>query len=146
MTVEEYIASIEKPRGDIFSAMLNTVRGAMPEGFEEVFSGGMVHYVVPLSLYPAGYHATPGKPLPFLTVAVQKKHCSLYHMGIYASAQLYERFVDAYTKQTGRKPDIGKSCIRFPLASEPPYTIVAELCAAITPGQWVELYEQTLRE
>jgi hypothetical protein len=43
-------------------------------------SYGMIGYVVPHSIYPAGYHCTPELPLPFINIASQKNHIGFYYM------------------------------------------------------------------
>lgn len=68
--------------------LLNCLRENLPAGFEEGISYGMITFSVPLSTYPKGYHATPGQPLPFISLASQKGHIALYHFGIYMSAPM----------------------------------------------------------
>ncbi|MEZ4986583.1 MAG: hypothetical protein R2795_16360 [Saprospiraceae bacterium] len=55
----------------------------------ETMSYGMIGYVVPHSVYPAGYHCDPQLPLPFISIASQKNFIALYH-GIYADADMLE--------------------------------------------------------
>jgi hypothetical protein len=57
----------------------------LPVGFEEVVHDAMLAYVVPRSLYPAGYHANPKLPLPFVSLAGQKSGISIYHFGLYGT-------------------------------------------------------------
>ena len=84
-----------------------------PEGFEEKMSYGMIGWVVPHVLYPAGYHCDTKLPLPFMNIASQKNFVALYHMGIYSDKNLLYWFVNEYTAQSKVKLDMGKSCIRF---------------------------------
>ena len=60
----------------------------LPKGFEEVTQGTMLAYVVPHSLYPAGYHTNPKQPLPFISLAGQKSGISLHHFGMYETAEV----------------------------------------------------------
>lgn len=106
----------------------------------------MIGYVVPHSLYPAGYHCDPTLPLPFIALASQKNSINLYHMGIYSDPDLLKWWQDAYTKQNIGKLDMGKSCIRFKNLDTIPYSLIAELCQRITVDEWITMYETTLKK
>lgn len=41
---------------------------------------------------------------------------------------------------------MGKSCIRWKKFDQIPYDLIGELVEKITPKQWVELYEKTLKK
>ena len=70
---------------------------------------GMITYEVPLSIYPNTYNE---QPLMFAALASQKNHMAVYLSGIYSSDELREKFIADY-KDTGKRMDIGKSCVRF---------------------------------
>jgi len=113
LTVEEYLNEIPDDRRDGFFALRRTILDNTPKGFEEVMSYGMIGYVVPHSLFPAGYHCNPKLPLPFINLASQKHFIGFYHMGIYAMPELLDWFVAEYPKHSKRKLDMGKSCVRL---------------------------------
>lgn len=102
----------------------------MPPGFEEQLSYGMLAYVVPHILYPAGYYVNP--ELPFINLASQKNFIALYHSGIYANTNLLDWFVAEYPKHCKHKLNIGKSCIRFKNLNDIFYTLIIELCTKMT--------------
>lgn len=108
-------------------------------------SYGMIGWVVPHSLYPAGYHCSPELPLPFMSVASQKNFVALYHMGIYADNALLEWFQSAYADAVPTKLDMGKSCIRFKRVDRIPFDLVGELAAKMTPDEWISRYESAFR-
>ena len=112
-TVQEYLNKIPEERKPAFEKLRNVILNNIPEGFEETISYGMIGYVVPKSIYPAGYHCSPELPLPFASIANQKNFIALYHMGIYADKNLLDWFTKEYPKHSKRKLDMGKSCIRF---------------------------------
>jgi hypothetical protein len=118
-----------------------TVLGNLPEGFEEAMSYGMIGYVVPHRLYPAGYHCDPKLPLPFVSIAAQKNFIALYHMGIYAMPELMDWFVTEYPKHSKAKLDMGKSCIRFKKANDIPLELIGQLMQKVTLETWVGVYE-----
>jgi hypothetical protein len=105
----------------------------------------MIGYVVPHSVYPAGYHCDPKLPLPFMSIASQKNFIALYHMGIYADQNLLDWFVGEYSKIIKTKIDMGKSCIRFKKPEQIPYELIGELTKKMTSKEWIELYETKLK-
>lgn len=126
-------------------ALRDTVAEHIPAGFEEGMSGGMITWNVPLSRYPAGYHCTPGMPLPFVSIASQKNFIAIYHMGMYAKPELLAWFTEAWPKHTKNKLDMGKSCIRFKKVNEMPLELIGKLMEKMTADDWVETYETALR-
>ncbi len=142
VTVEEYIASLSDDRKQAVDLLRKAIKKNLPKGFKEQMSYGMIGYVVPHSLYPAGYHCTPALPLPFLNIASQKNFIAVYHMGIYGSPKLSEWFTAAYTKLNLGKLDMGKSCIRFKKPEQIPYALIGELCTKMTVAEWIALYEK----
>ncbi len=143
-TVEEYLVTL---KGDRLDAMLNLrkiIKKNLPKGFKEGVYYGVLNYFVPHKLYPKGYHCNPTQPLPFLSIASQKNHIAIYHMGIYASPDLHKWFATQYAKFFTAKLDMGKSCIRFKKMEDIPYDLLAILFSKMTPAQWIELYEKNL--
>lgn len=128
-------------RQPVLAQLRQVVVDHLPDGFEEVISGSMLHYVVPLRLYPAGYHCQPTQPLPFISLASQKQHVAVYHMGVYADPDLLSWFTEEYARVTGRKPDMGKSCIRFKKPETIPFALIGELAGKWTPADWIRVYE-----
>lgn len=116
------------------------------EGFEPQMQYNMPSWVVPLSVYPAGYHCKPETPLPFISIAAQKNHLALYHMGLYAHKALMEWFEQKLLDSGVKKPDMGKSCIRFKYGTEIPFSIIGELCGKMQPAEWIQCYESAFRK
>lgn len=71
-TPQEYIESLPEDRKTALSKLRAAIHQNLPAGFEEAMSYGMLGYIVPHSLYPAGYHCAPELPLPFMSIASQK--------------------------------------------------------------------------
>ncbi len=140
-TIQEYLNNIPEERQAPFDTLRNTILENIPEGFEETMSYGMIGYVVPHSIFPAGYHCDPKLPLPFASIANQKGFIALYHMGIYADKAIYDWFVSEYKKVCKYKLDMGKSCIRFKKMEDIPFDLIAELMGKFTPESWIKLYE-----
>ncbi|TCI77940.1 DUF1801 domain-containing protein [Exiguobacterium sp. SH0S1] len=136
----DYTTLVDDKRLDSFIRLIDVIDANLPDGFEKTTDGKGVHYVVPLSMYPPGYHVTPGTPLPFLSVIAQKNHVALYHMGVYADEDVLRWFEQAYAERVPTKLDMGKSCIRFKNVKHIPYDLIGELVAKMTPDEWVATY------
>ena len=142
---DEYIQKLPDERKEAMSRLRHEIKRKLPEGFEETMNYGMIGYVVPHSTYPGGYHCDPSLPLPFMNLASQKNYIAIYHSGIYASKEIHNWFVEAYKKRMGKKPDMGKSCIRFK-SMEIPYDLIGDLASKITPEEWIKIYEQNIKK
>jgi len=139
-TPEEYIAQLPDDRKEAITKLRKEILNNLPKGFEERMSYGMVGYVIPHSLFPAGYHCDPKLPLPFANIASQKNHISFYHMGIYADPELLKWFTDEYPKHTDAKLDMGKGCVRFKKPEKIPFKLFGELMKKMTAKQWMDTY------
>nr|WP_199158769.1 DUF1801 domain-containing protein [Pedobacter sp. ASV2] len=141
-TVAEYINSIPEERKEAISKLRNCVVENLPKGFEERIIYGMIGYVAPHSLYPAGYHCTPEQPLPFMNIASQKNFIAVYHMGLYSFPDLLDWFKTEFPKHSKFKLDMGKGCVRFKKIDAIPYELIAELSTKVSPQQWINQYEK----
>ncbi len=145
-TIEEILANIPEERKEAFTKLHQTIVDNLPKGFEPGISYGGLGYVIPHSLYPAGYHCKPSEPLPFAGLASQKNSINFYHMGIYSDPALMDWFVAEYPKHCSQKLDMGKSCIRFKKPEHIPYELMAQLMQKMTAEQWIALYERILKK
>jgi uncharacterized protein YdhG (YjbR/CyaY superfamily) len=145
-TIVEILANVPEDRKEAFTKLHHTIVSNLPEGFEPGISYGMLGYVIPHQLYPAGYHCKPAEPLPFASIASQKNSINLYHMGIYLDPSLMEWFVAEYPKHSQQKLDMGKSCLRFKKTEHIPYDLIGQLMQEMTAEQWIALYERNLKK
>jgi uncharacterized protein YdhG (YjbR/CyaY superfamily) len=146
MTVDNYIEQLPEDRKAAMQSLRKIFSENLPDGFQECISYGMIGYVVPHSIYPAGYHCDSKLPLPFINLASQKSHIAVYHMGIYADPELLNWFQTAYASQVNGKLDMGKSCIRFKKPGLIPYELFAELASKITVQDWIGQYEKNYKK
>lgn len=143
--IKAYIDQVSEDRKEAFLELYETVRTQIPKGFEEQLSYGSIGFVVPKSIYPKGYHCTPELPLPFVSIASQKSHIALYHMGIYMMPDVLDWFVAEYPKHSKYKLDMGKSCIRFKRMDAIPFGLIAELMHKIPVDVYVNQYEKIIK-
>lgn len=144
-TVTEILNNLPEDRAESFNKLHEVIVANMPEGFEAAISYGGLGYVVPHTIYPAGYHCKPVEPLPFAGLASQKNSINFYHMGIYSDPALLDWFVSEYPKYSKRKLDMGKSCIRFKKFDEIPYELIGELMRKMSVADWIAIYESNLK-
>jgi hypothetical protein len=143
-TVNEYLANLSDDRRAGIEAMRQAVIGGLDKGFEEGMQYGMIGYFVPHRLYPAGYHCDPKQPLPFAGIASQKNHLTIYFMHLYMNPDELQWFESEFAK-TGKKLDMGKSCIRFKKLDDIPLDLLNRTVKRISADRYIELYEQTIR-
>lgn len=144
-TPKEYLDSLPEDRKAAMSELRKVIGRNLPKGFKETMGYGMLGWVVPHSLYPAGYHCDPKLPLPFLSIASQKNFIAVYHMGMYLDEKLLKWFTSEYGKQAKGRLDMGKSCIRFKKPDQIPYKLFGELAARMTAKEWISVYEKALK-
>ncbi|WP_242134268.1 DUF1801 domain-containing protein [Aestuariivivens marinum] len=143
---DDYINLVPKDHRDALIKLRKTIAANLPEGFEEGINYNMIGYYIPHSVYPNGYHCDPKLPLPFMNIASQKNSINVYHMGIYANESLKKWFVDTYKKQSTKKLDMGKSCIRFKKGEDIPFGLIGELAGKISANEWITYYETVIKK
>lgn len=129
-----------------FRQLQQVISDNLPAGFSFGELYKMPSWFISLEDYPEGYHCKKNEPLPFLSVALQKSHIAVYHMGMYAEPTLLNWFQTEFQMRTGKKPDMGKSCIRFKKPGEIPFDLLGELVSKMTPSDWIKLYEASFRK
>ena len=128
------MSALPEDRKPVMIELRKVISQNLQKGFEEAISYGMLSYVVPHSIYPAGYHCDTKQALPFLSVASQKNFIAVYHMGLYADQELLNWFVEEYPKHNKSKLDMGKSCIRFKKMDQIPVGLIGELASKMSEG------------
>lgn len=143
-TVEGYLAGLPDDRREALEAVRKVIlKNLDRSGFEEGIQYGMIGYYVPHAVFPDGYHCDPRQPLPFASLASQKSHMALYLMCVYGSEENEKWFREAWAK-TGKKLDMGKSCVRFKKLSDLPLEVIGELIKRVPARKYVEQYQASL--
>jgi len=139
--VENYFDDLDPAARAVLYPVIDAVRDAMPPGYELGLQFGMPGWVVPLSRYPDTYN---GRPLSYVSVGAQKNHHSLYLMGL-ANDPDRDAAFRAEWVATGRKLDMGKSCLRFRTFADVDLDLVVRAVADITVDEFLAAYERTTR-
>ena len=136
-TVAAYLDELPPERRAEIEKIRDVVNAALPAGYREGMGFGMIGWVIPVEDYPDTYN---GQPLAYAGLAAQKHSNSLYLTCVYASAERTERLKAAWAA-TGRKLDMGKSCIRFKRADDLALDLIRLEIASTTPEQFIAMYE-----
>lgn len=136
-TVEQYLAELPDDRRADVESVRDMVLENLPEGYVETMRWGMITYEVPLDTYPDTYN---GQPLMFLALAAQKRHLALYLTNVAFVPGGEERFKTRYL-ETGKKLDMGRSCLRFKTADDLATDLVAETIRSTSLDEFIEGYE-----
>jgi hypothetical protein len=112
-------------------------------GYEEGMQYGMIGYFVPRSVFPSAYHCDPKQPLPFAGLASQKNHMSLYLGRVYGHEGEETWFRDAWAR-TGKKLDMGKTCIRFKRVEDLALNVIAEAIRRARLKEYIAFYESSI--
>jgi len=137
-SVTQYLKEIPDSQKTELKKVRKVIKDNLGKGFNECINWGMITYEVPLSTYPDTYNK---KPLMFTALAAQKNNISLYMMCIYQSPEFMDQVKKAY-EDIGKKPNIGKSCIRFKKAEDIPLKVIGKIIKKVSLKKFIDFYEQ----
>jgi uncharacterized protein YdhG (YjbR/CyaY superfamily) len=137
VTVEQYLTELDPERRQEVSAVRDVVLANLPEGYQESMNWGMISYEIPLERYPDTYNR---QPLVYAALASQKNYMSLYLMGLYGDPEEEQSFEERY-RATGKRYDVGKSCVRFRRLEDLPLDLIAEVIASTPVDEYIARYE-----
>ena len=136
-TVDAYLAELPEERRAVIAGVRTLIRKHLPKGYEESVNWGMLCYQIPLARYPDTYN---GQPLGYVALASQKNYCALYLMAVYMNPARMKALQEAFAK-SGKKLDMGKSCLRFRTLDDLPLDAIGELIASTPPEQFIAMNE-----
>jgi len=136
--VDQYLDELPEDRRQALTAVRKVVLDHLPAGFEEVMQYGMISYVVPLDRFPSTYN---GQPLAVASLASQKRHMALYLMGIYGDED-NQTWLRQQWATTGKKLDMGKSCLRFRSLDDLALAVVGEAIARTSVADLIDQHDR----
>jgi uncharacterized protein YdhG (YjbR/CyaY superfamily) len=136
-TVEEYLAEQSLERREALAEVRRVILENLPEGYAEVMQYGMISYVIPLARYSKTYNK---QPLAYISLAAQKNYMSIYLMGVYSDPESESWFVQRY-RDSGKRLDMGKACVRFRTLNDLPLDLVGESVSRTSVEDFIERYE-----
>ena len=135
-TVGDYLSELDDGRRQAISAVRRVILGNLPDGYEETMQYGMITYIVPVSVLADTYN---GEPLMYVALASQKRYMSLYLTNVYSDASVEAWFTERY-RATGKRLDMGKSCVRFRTLDDLPLDLVGEVVGRTPVAEFVDMY------
>ena len=133
-SIDQYVNELPTERQESLKKVRKVILNHLPEGYEEVMNWGMITYQVPLEVYPDTYNK---KPLMYAALASQKNHMAVYLSAIYTDEQKREEFEEEY-RATGKRFDVGKSCVRFRKLEDLPLDLIGKAIASIEMLDFIE--------
>jgi hypothetical protein len=140
-SVNEYLQGLPADRRAALGSVREIILAHLPPGYEERLMYGMIGYVVPHSLYPAGYHCDPKQPLTFAMLGSQKNHMAIYLMNVYGDPATEAWFRKAW-QSAGKKLDMGKACVRFKKLEDVPLEVIGQVIARTPVKQYIASVEK----
>jgi uncharacterized protein YdhG (YjbR/CyaY superfamily) len=141
-TVDQYLAELSDERRDAIEEVRETILEHLPEGFVESMNWGMIAYEVPLETFPDTYN---GQPLMYAALASQKNHMAVYLTTVYVDGEIDDWFRDRY-EATGKKLDMGKSCVRFKKLEQLPVELIGEVIGRTTLDEFLARYGESMKK
>lgn len=139
LTVEEWLASVPAERKDAINAVRDVVNEHLPQGYEETVDWGMLAWVVPLATLPDTHN---GRPLMLAALGAHTKVMTIYLSAVYSDPEIRSEFETAY-KATGKKLDMGGSCVHFKKLDDLPLDVVGATIARVAVDRYVEHYRSS---
>jgi hypothetical protein len=134
---DEYIAQLPPDRREAISAVREVIRRNLPAGYEEGIDFGMISYQVPLDRFPDTYN---GHPLGLAALANQKNYMALYLNNVYGDPKTEAWFRVRYAA-SGKRLDMGKSCVRFRRLEDLPLDVIGETIARTDLDRYLARYQ-----
>ncbi len=138
--VDAYLARLPDDRRAAIAKVRDVINARLPSGFEETIQYGMISWVVPESVLPAK-EVYNKQPLALASLASQKHHMADYQLCVYGDTSLRSWFEKAY-KQSGKKLDMGASCVRFKSLDALPLDVIGEAVSKVSVEKYVDGYRK----
>lgn len=138
-TVDQYLSELPTKRREDITVLRKIILKNLPDGFIETMQYGMISYIIPFDHYPKTYNH---QPLAIVSLASQKNYMSLYLMNIYSDKKKEYWFKEEY-KKSGKKLDMGKSCLRFKKIEDLPLELIAKVINQTSVKDFIEQYENS---
>jgi hypothetical protein len=139
-SVDDYLAQLPDDRRAAIAKVREVINANLPTGYEEKLQYGMISWCVPESVLPAK-DVYNKQPLALASLGSQKTHMAVYLMSVYGDESLRNWFEQAY-KQSGKKLDMGKSCVRFRSLDALPLEVIGEAVSKMPVEKYVDCYRQ----
>lgn len=135
-TVAGYLAELTDEQRAEVSAVRDVILANLPGGYVEVMGWGLITYAVPLEVSGPTYNK---QPLMYAALAAQKNYYAVYLTTV--MAEFEEPFRTRWAA-TGKKLDMGKSCVRFKRASDLALDIIGDEVARLSVPEFLDWHDE----
>ena len=135
--VQEYLDGLPADRRQAIESVRQAIIDNLPDGYQETLDFGMLAYVIPLETYPETYNR---HPLMYAALASQKRYMAVYLMNVYGDKDTERWFTELY-QASGKRLDMGKSCVRFKKLDDLPVDLIGQTIARTSVAEYIERYE-----
>jgi hypothetical protein len=143
-TIQQYLAELPPDRRTAVEAVRQVILKNLDPLCEEGMQYGMIGFYIPHRVYPPGYHCDPKQPLPFICLASQKNYMSVYLGCVYAHPERERWFREAWAR-SGKKLDMGKSCVRFRKLEDLALDVIGQAIRRTSVRGFIQFYESAIK-
>ena len=137
-SVSDYLRSLTPEERKEIQKVRGVIKKSLPRGYKEGVGYGMICYTIPLSRFSDTYNR---QALCYAALAAQKHYHSVYLMNVYGHPETRRWFTARY-KASGKKLDMGKSCVHFKRADDLPLDLIGEAIARTNVDDYINYYQQ----
>jgi uncharacterized protein YdhG (YjbR/CyaY superfamily) len=138
--IDDYLARLPADRRDALARVRDVINANVQPGYEERLQYGMISWCVPESVLPAK-DVYNKQPLCLAGLGSQKHHMAVYLMCVYSDPKERAWFEAAY-KKSGKKLDMGQSCVRFKSIDALPLDVIGEAMSRVSVDKYVAAYRK----
>ncbi len=135
--VTDYLEELDDERRSDILTVRKVIKKNLPKGYEEGMLYGMIGYYIPLERFPDTYNK---QPLFIAAIASQKNYNSVYLHNVYGDPKVTRWFSERYAK-SGKKLDMGQSCVRFKKANDLALDLIGEAISMTSPEEMIALHD-----
>ena len=126
-TAAEYLAELPDDRRAAIEVVRNAILDNLDDGVIETMAYGMLTYELGPELVPEDHKGT----MMVAALASQKNNMAVYLHALYNDPEQLAWFQESY-RATGKKLNMGKSCVRFTKLENLPVELIGEAIARTT--------------
>ena len=135
-SLENYLSQLSDDRKIAISTLRKIIVDNIPKGYKETVEYGAISFIVPLEIFTIN-----DQQLAYISIASQKNYMALY---LNCYEPIPEWFIKEY-KASGKRLDIGKSCIRFKKIENLPMDIIPKVVTQYTVKEFIEVYKKSIK-
>lgn len=139
-TVKQYLDELPPDRREAITTVREVILKNLPEGYVEAMRWGMISYEIPLETFPDTYN---GQPAGVAALAAQKNYNTVYLLNVFGDR---EKWFKSEYRKTGKKLDMGKSCVRFKTLDDLPLDLIGEAIRTSPVDDLIDLFSRTRKE